>query len=52
MEAIRFMLYVKFDAVSMGLVAGFLVVFLGGAIAAYDPAKGLIARVRTGGAPT
>jgi ABC-2 type transport system permease protein len=34
----------------MEMVAGFLAVFLGGAIAAYDPAKGLIARVRTGGA--
>ena len=49
-EAIRFMLYVKFDLFSTELVLGFLVVFLGGAIAAYDPAKGLIARVRTGGA--
>ena len=52
-ELIRFLLYVKFDptaAQNAGLVAGFLVVFLGGAIAAYDPAKGLIARVRTGGA--
>jgi ABC-2 type transport system permease protein len=49
-EAIRFMLYVKFDLFSMEMVAGFLAVFLGGAIAANDPAKGLIARVRTGGA--
>ena len=49
-EAIRFMLYEKFDLFSMEMVAGFLVVFLGGAIAAYDPAKGLIARVRTRGA--
>lgn len=49
-ESIRFMLYEKFDPFSMEMVAGFLVVFLGGAIAAYDPAKGLIARVRTGGA--
>jgi ABC-2 type transport system permease protein len=44
------MLYEKFDLFSVEMVAGFLVVFLGGAIAAYDPAKGLIARVRTGGA--
>ena len=49
-ESIRFMLYEKLDLFSMEMVAGFLVVFLGGAIAAYDPAKGLIARVRTGGA--
>jgi ABC-2 type transport system permease protein len=49
-ESIRFMLYVKFDPMAAGVVAGFLVLFLGGAIAAYDPAKGLIARVRTGGA--
>ncbi|WP_395014643.1 ABC transporter permease [Dongia sp.] len=52
-ELTRFLLYVKFDATALqnaGVVAGFLVVFLGGAIAAYDPAKGLIARVRTGGA--
>jgi ABC-2 type transport system permease protein len=49
-ESIRFMLYVKFDAFSAEMVLAFLVVFLGGAIAAYDPAKGLIARVRAGGA--
>jgi len=51
-ELIRFLLYVKFDvlaATNAKVVAAFLIVFLGGAIAAYDPAKGLIARVRAGG---
>ena len=49
-EMIRFMLYGKFDPFSAALVLGFLACFLGGALAAYDPAKGLIARVRAGGA--
>jgi ABC-2 type transport system permease protein len=49
-ELIRFMLYGSFDPFSFFMVLGFLVCFLGGAITAYDPAKGLIARVRTGGA--
>jgi len=49
-ELIRFMLYDKFDPLSCGMVVGFLVCFLGGAIVAYDPAKGVIARVRVGGA--
>lgn len=49
-ELIRFMLYIRFDQLSCFLVLAFLACFLGGAITAYDPAKGLIARIRTGGA--
>jgi ABC-2 type transport system permease protein len=45
-ELIRFMLYVKLDLVSLGIVAGFTAVFLGAAIYAYDPGRGIIARVR------
>ncbi len=48
-ELIRFALYTRFDQLSCLVVIGFLVVFLGGAIVAYDPAKGLVARVRAGG---
>jgi ABC-2 type transport system permease protein len=49
-ELIRFMLYVKLDWLSLGVVLGCTAVFLGAAIYAYDPGRGLIARVR-GGAP-
>ncbi len=45
-ELIRFALYAKLDPLSLGVVAGFTAVFLGAAIYAYDPGRGLIARVR------
>jgi ABC-2 type transport system permease protein len=45
-ELIRFMLYAKMDFLSLGVVAGCTALFLGAAIYAYDPGRGLIARVR------
>jgi ABC-2 type transport system permease protein len=45
-ELIRFALYGQLDTRSFLFVLGFAVVFLGGAILAYDPARGLVARVR------
>ncbi|MGO1080736.1 ABC transporter permease [Inquilinus sp. CA228] len=49
-ELVRFALYGRVDTQSLLLVLGFAVVFLGGAILAYDPARGLVARVRGPGA--
>lgn len=49
-ELIRFMLYLQMDWLSLGVVVGCTAIFLGAAIYAYDPGRGLIARVR-GGAP-
>lgn len=43
-ELIRFALYVQINWLSLGVVAGMTVAFLGGAILAYDPSKGMIAR--------
>jgi ABC-2 type transport system permease protein len=48
-ESIRFLLYGKIDPTSLLLVAAALIVFLGLAIFAYDPSKGMLARVRGGG---
>ncbi len=48
-ELIRFMLYGEVDLISLLVVCGFLAVFLALAIIAYDPSKGMIARVRGGG---
>jgi ABC-2 type transport system permease protein len=48
-ELIRFMLYERIDLQSLLVVCGFLAVFLALAIIAYDPSKGMIARVRGGG---
>jgi ABC-2 type transport system permease protein len=45
-ELIRFALYVQLDFTSFAAVTGFATVFLAGAIYAYDPSRGLIARVR------
>jgi len=47
-ELIRFALYGQMNWLALGVVAGATVVFLGGAIYAYDPSKGLIGR-RFGG---
>jgi ABC-2 type transport system permease protein len=49
-ELNRFALYGQVDTQSLLLVLGFAAVFLGGAILAYDPARGLVARVRGPGA--
>jgi ABC-2 type transport system permease protein len=43
-ELIRFALYGQIDWTSLAVVLGFTVVFLGSAIYAYNPSKGLIAR--------
>lgn len=49
-ELIRFALYGRIEWMSLGIVCGFTVLFLGGAIFAYDPAHGLLGRRRdTGG---
>ena len=43
-ELIRFAFYAKISWVSLAVVAGYTTVFLLGAIAAYDPARGFLAR--------
>jgi ABC-2 type transport system permease protein len=48
-ELIRFALYVRIDWTSLIVVLVMTIVFTTGAIVAYDPARGLIAR-RGGGA--
>ncbi len=50
-ELIRFALYAKLNPYALGIVAACTVVFMVGAILAYDPAHGLRARqAQTGGA--
>ena len=49
-ELIRFALYAQMAWVSLGVVFGCTIVFLFGAILAYDPARGFLAR-RGGGPP-
>jgi ABC-2 type transport system permease protein len=49
-ELIRFALYGEVSWLSLAVVAGCIVVFTAGAIIAYDPARGLIARRGGGGA--
>jgi ABC-2 type transport system permease protein len=48
-ELIRFALYGQVNWLAMGVVVGATAVFLGGAIYAYDPSKGLIGRRRGAG---
>jgi ABC-2 type transport system permease protein len=48
-ELVRFALYTKLEPVSLAVVAACTVVFMAGAVVAYDPARGLIARRRPGG---
>jgi ABC-2 type transport system permease protein len=43
-ELIRFAFYAKISWVSLAVVAGYTTVFLVGAIVAYDPARGFLAR--------
>lgn len=43
-ELIRFALYAEVNWLALAVVAGCTAAFLGGAIVAYDPAKGLLAR--------
>ncbi|TIO75024.1 MAG: multidrug ABC transporter permease [Mesorhizobium sp.] len=48
-ELIRFAFYGQVDWVSLGVVAGCTLLFLGGAIIAYDPSRGLITRKQGAG---
>jgi ABC-2 type transport system permease protein len=48
-ELIRFAMYGQIHWVSLGVVTGFLVLFLGGAIIAYDPSRGLMNRKQDAG---
>lgn len=49
-ELIRFGFYQEVEWISLGVTAGCVVLFLGGAIVAYDPSRGLMARKQdTGG---
>ena len=49
-ELIRFAFYGQVEWLSLGVVAGCMVLFLAGAIIAYDPSRGLISRKQdTGG---
>ncbi len=49
-ELIRFALYGRIEWMSLGIVCGFTLLFLAGAIVAYDPTKGILSRKRdTGG---
>jgi ABC-2 type transport system permease protein len=43
-ELIRFALYLQVNWLSLAVVLGCLAAFLGAAIYAYDPSKGLIGR--------
>ena len=45
-EFVRFALYQQLNLQALAIVAGCTIVFLGGAIVAYDPARGLISRKR------
>jgi ABC-2 type transport system permease protein len=49
-ELIRFALYAEVNPLALAVVAGAAVLFTAGAILAYDPARGLIARRGGGGA--
>ena len=48
-ELVRFALYAKMEWVALPIVVGCAVVFMAGAIIAYDPARGLVARRGAGG---
>lgn len=48
-ELVRFALYGQIDGRSLAVVVGCIVLFLGGAIYAYDPSKGLLNRRQDGG---
>ena len=47
-ELIRFALYGQLNLLALGVVVGVTIAFLGAAIFAYDPSKGLIAKRRGG----
>jgi len=47
-ELIRFALYGQLNLLALAVVVGVTIAFLGAAIFAYDPSKGLIAKRRGG----
>jgi len=47
-ELVRFALYGQFESMSALVVTACTIVFVAGAIIAYDPSKGIITRVRAG----
>ncbi|HEX2146866.1 MAG TPA: ABC transporter permease [Pseudorhizobium sp.] len=51
-ELVRFALYGQIDFHSLVVVVGCILLFLGGAIYAYDPSKGLLSRRQDGGGNT
>ncbi|CAD7053728.1 multidrug ABC transporter permease [Pseudorhizobium endolithicum] len=51
-ELVRFALYGQIDWYSLWIVVGCILLFLGGAIYAYDPSKGLLSRKQDGGGNT
>ncbi len=51
-ELVRFAFYGQVDGRSLMVVVGCIVLFLGGAIYAYDPTKGLLSRRQDGGGNT
>lgn len=51
-ELIRFAFYVKLDPLALMVVAGCTVLFMVGAVLAYDPARGFMARRREAGGMT
>jgi len=48
-ELIRFAFYGQIEWTSLAVVPGFTALFLGGAIMAYDPSRGLMVRKQAGG---
>nr|WP_052642252.1 ABC transporter permease [Pseudorhizobium banfieldiae] len=51
-ELVRFALYGQIEWYSLSVVVGCILLFLGGAIFAYDPSKGLLSRRQDGGGNT
>jgi ABC-2 type transport system permease protein len=51
-ELIRFALYVKLEPIALVVVVGCTVLFMVGAVLAYDPARGFMARRREAGGMT
>ncbi|WP_395517794.1 ABC transporter permease [Pseudorhizobium flavum] len=51
-ELVRFALYGQIEWYSLSVVVGCILLFLGGAILAYDPSKGLLSRRQDGGVNT
>lgn len=48
-ELVRFAFYGKIEWISLAVVCGFTLVFIAGAIVAYDPSRGLVIKKQEGG---